>query len=259
MPFDPLTVVFAVVAVLVIWKLNSVLGQNTGLQRPKEDAARKGMPPKELPSKSRIGDRDASGAMMSGPQSASQQPLGSQSPGSQSNVVRLPGSVPPADPARWNAFVEAGSSAGLGLNAISAADPTFAADPFLDGARTAYEAVVTAFAAGERRTLQNLLARDVYDGFNAAILDREKKKETLSTTFVSIDDAKFHAASLDGQMARVAVRFLSKQISATHGADGSLRGGSPDAIFDMDDIWTFSRDVRSGDPNWKLVATDSGR
>lgn len=243
MPFDPLTVVFAVVAVLVVWKLNSVLGQNTGLQRPKEDAARKGVPPKELPSRGRIGARSSA----------------SPSPGAQSNVVRLPNSAPPADPARWNAVVEAGSSAGVGLDVISAADPTFAADAFLDGARTAYEAVVTAFAAGERRTLQNLLARDVYDGFNAAILDREKKKETLSTTFVSIDEAKFHAASLDGQTARVAVRFLSKQISATHGADGSLRGGSPDAIFDMDDIWTFSRDVRSSDPNWKLVATDAGR
>ena len=173
-------------------------------------------------------------------------------------MIRLPGSAAP-DPARWDRVVEQGSTAPAGLDAIARVDAGFEADTFLDGARTAYEAIVTAFAAGERRTLQNLLARDVFDGFNAAITDREKKKETLATTFVSIDDARFNAASLDGTVARVTVRFLSKQISVTRGPDGAVRDGSPDAIYDMDDLWTFARDTRSRDPNWKLVATDSGR
>ncbi len=259
MPFDPLTIVFAVVALLVIWKLNSVLGQNTGFQRPRPEAkpdkkaanetgpANRFAPPK----RPRAFGRDRA---QDGPQHGSRDG---------SNVIRLPGSVqaapnPAPDPARWDRFVEAGSAAPAGLDAIGRADASFEAESFLDGARTAYEAVVTAFAAGERRTLQNLLARDVYDGFNTAIIEREKKKETLATTFVSIDEAKFNAAALEGTAARVTVRFLSKQISVTRGPDGSLRDGSPDAIYDMDDLWTFSRDTRSRDPNWKLVATASG-
>ena len=229
MPFDPLTIVFAVVAVLVVWKLNAVLGQNTGFLRQR--------PPQQ---DNRVADRDKPASKVS-------------------NVVRLPGSVKPKpDPARWDAYLDGTSSAGPGLEAIAAADPNFAPGPFLDGARTAYEAIVTAFASGERRTLMNLLASDVYDGFNAAILEREKKRETLTTTFVSVDDAKFRAAGLNGQNARVAVRFTSKQISATHGPDGELRSGSPDRVGDMDDVWTFSRDITSRDPNWKLVATESG-
>ena len=106
--------------------------------------------------------------------------------------------------------------------------------------------------------MQNLLARDVYDGFNGAILEREKRGDRLSTTFVSMDDARFEAASLEGGMARVSVRFLSKQISATYGKDGQLHDGSPDGIVDMNDIWTFARDVTSRDPNWKLIATETG-
>ena len=228
MPFDPLTIVFAVVAVLVVWKLNAVLGQSTGFQRQRP-------PPSQ---DNRFGaDKTAPPA---------------------SNVVRLPGAAAKLDPARWNDFIDGESPAGPGLEAIAAADPSFAPGPFLTGARAAYEAIVTAFASGDRRTLMNLLATDVYDGFNAAILDREKKRETLTTTFVSIDDAKFRAAGLDGKTARVAVRFTSKQISATHGPDGELRGGSPDLVAAMDDVWTFSRDVSSRDPNWKLVATESG-
>ena len=230
-PLDPLTIVFALVAVLVIWKLNSALGQNTGFQGP------------------RVKTRDPSRA---------------DPPPRTDNVVRLPGTAAPApmphDPQRWAASLDpaAEPGAGTGLDAIAAADPSFSAMPFLDGARTAYEAIVTAFAAGERRTLQSLLARDVYDGFEAAIRDREKRRETLTTTFVSIADAKVGTAALEGRIARIGVRFRSKQISATHAADGQLASGSPDQVVDMNDVWTFARDTSSRDPNWKLVATQSG-
>jgi predicted lipid-binding transport protein (Tim44 family) len=238
MPLDPLTVVFAIVALVVVWKLRSVLGERTGLERPPRNP-------------------------FSGPTSNPSdrvRPPPSQ-PNGETNVVRLPGAASvaaPADPARWAAFVEPGSSVASGLDAIAAADPTFSPGPFLDGAKTAYEAIVTAFAAGERKTLQNLLAKDVYDSFNHAVVDRENAKETLTTTFVSLDDAKLEAAAQESKTARVSVRFRSKQISATHGADGQLRDGSPDRVVDMNDIWTFARDVSSRDPNWKLVATESG-
>ena len=228
---DPLTIVFALLAVLVIWKLNSVLGQNTGFQGPRVKA-REPARPDPAPRND--------------------------------NVVRLPGAViaapAPSDPERWAASLDADAepSAAAGLDAVAAADTSFSAAPFLDGARTAYEAIVTAFAAGERRTLQSLLARDVYDGFEAAIREREKRRETLTTTFVSVADAKVGSAALEGRTGRIGVRFRSKQISATHAADGHLAGGSPDRVVDMNDVWTFARDTDSRDPNWKLVATQSG-
>ncbi len=236
MPFDPLTIIFAVVAILVVWKLNNVLGQSGGFQRQQPPVRPDARPGGRFAN--RDGGRDAE----------------------PSNVVRLPGTAAAPDPARWTPFLDGagGNAAVPGLDAVAGADPAFAAAPFLDGARTAYEAIITAFAAGERRTLQNLLAPDVYDGFNAAILDREKRRETLSTTLVSEPEPKFRSATLDGRTARVAVRFLSKQISATHGPDGALRDGSPDSVLDVDDIWTFTRDVSARDPNWKLVATESG-
>ena len=67
------------------------------------------------------------------------------------------------------------------------------------------------------------------------------------------------AASLEGRTARVDVRFRSKQITATHDARGVLVEGSPDRVIDMNDVWTFAREVTSRDPNWKLVATQAGQ
>lgn len=56
---------------------------------------------------------------------------------------------------------------------------------------------------------------------------------------------------------QVTVRVLSQLISATFAKDGSVVDGDAEAVGEVDDLWTFSRDVRSRDPNWKLVATES--
>ena len=238
MPFDPMTIVFALVAIVVIWKLRSVLGERTGTEKP---------PPRDLFRPRSDADRPSSPPFATGAFPAP-------------NVVRLPGAAAPtpADPNRWHDVAAPGSPVANGLDAIAAADPAFSARPFLDGAKTAYEAIVTAFATGERKTLQNLLSREVYDGFNSALVEREKRGERLTTTFVSMDEATIEAAALEGHTARVSVRLRSKQITATHGADGSLTDGSPDRVVDMNDVWTFAREVTSRDPNWKLVATQAG-
>jgi predicted lipid-binding transport protein (Tim44 family) len=41
---------------------------------------------------------------------------------------------------------------------------------------------VTAFAEGDRATLKNLLAGDVYDGFVSAIAEREQRQQKAELT-----------------------------------------------------------------------------
>ena len=89
-----------------------------------------------------------------------------------------------AEPAeRWKDIVEAGSAAAAGLDAIAAADPSFDVKHFIAGARAAYEMIVTAFAAGDRRQLRGLLSREVFDGFDAAITERERQQRNRGDAF----------------------------------------------------------------------------
>ena len=88
-----------------------------------------------------------------------------------------------------------------GLDAIVREDPSFDAKHFVAGARAAYEMIVTAYAEGDRRNLKNLLSRDVYDGFEAAIRERETKGETSETRFVSIDKSDITGADQRGRTA----------------------------------------------------------
>jgi predicted lipid-binding transport protein (Tim44 family) len=232
--FDIYTIIFLALAVFIFLRLRSVLGQRTGRERPPYDP---------------YSARDA-------------RPQGTD------KVVALPNrkvegatrpseSVEPAE--RWKGVAEKGSAVATGLDAIVEGDKSFDANHFIAGARAAYEMIVGAFAAGDRRTLKNLLAREVYEGFDAAIREREAKGETVESRFVSLETAEIIGAEMRGSTAQITVRFVSQLITATRDKSGNVVEGNPDKVTDVTDVWTFARDLTSRDPNWKLVATEAGQ
>jgi len=237
--FDIYTIIFLALAVFIFLRLRSVLGQRTGRERPPYD-----------------------------PYSA-REPAGPAS----DKVVALPNRKPEAvaakpaeasEPAvaaaeRWKGVAEPGSAVAAGLDAIVGVDASFDPKHFLIGARAAYEMIVTAYAEGDRRTLKNLLSREVFEGFDAAISEREKRGETVETRFVSIDNADITGAEMRGRSSQVTVRFLSQLVSATRDKQGNVVDGNAEKVSEVTDVWTFARDVGSRDPNWKLVATEAGQ
>lgn len=236
--FDIYTIIFLALAVFIFLRLRSVLGQRTGRERPPYD-----------PYAAREPARPAT-----------------------DNIVALPNRASEAaarktdDPAeaaapveRWKGVADAGSPLALGLDAVAGADPEFDAKHFLTGGRAAYEMIVNAFAEGDRRTLKNLLSREVYDGFEAAIVEREKRGDQVESRFVSIDNATITGAEVRGRSAQLTVRFQSKLVSVTRNKAGEVIDGSADKVTDVTDVWTFARDLSSRDPNWKLVATEAGQ
>ncbi len=91
-----------------------------------------------------------------------------------------------------------------------------------------------------------------------AIDGREARGERVEMTFVSLEKVVIDDAQVKGVLAQVTVRFLSKLITATYDKAGSVIDGAPERVVDMTDIWTFAREIGSRDPNWRLVATESG-
>lgn len=143
-----------------------------------------------------------------------------------------------------------------GLRAIAEADPAFGPKSFLEGAKSAYEMIVTAFAEGDRKTLRNLLEKDVYDGFERAITEREAAGHSVDFTFVGLPRVEISSAELDKRVAFVTIRFHAEVVSATRDKEGNLVEGNADQVANIADEWTFSRNTKSRDPNWKLVATN---
>ena len=143
----------------------------------------------------------------------------------------------------------------VGIADIRASDTSFDPENLLQGARTAYDMVLTSFASGDTDTLRALLDDDVYDDFQRAIVDRDSRKETLETTVVAIKSADLIEAATRGRLAEVTVKFVSELVNVTRDANNEVLSGDPRSVQEITDFWTFLRDMRSNDPNWKLIAT----
>jgi predicted lipid-binding transport protein (Tim44 family) len=234
--FDIPTVLVIVVAIVVLFRLRSVLGTRTGNERTPLQRAQQN-------------------------QSQAPKPANDEKPAAV-RATALP--LPPADAERralkLTAEIEQLSHGDehvkSGLQAIVDADPTFAPKAFLEGAKSAYEMIVTAFATGDRKTLKNLLEKDVYDGFEQAIAAREANGHKIDFTFVGLPKSEIAAAELDKRDSRVAVQFNAEVVQATRDKDGALVEGNADQVQTIADEWTFARNIKSRDPNWKLVATN---
>ena len=232
--FDLTTIIFLVIAVVILLRLWKVLGQRTGDERPPYDPYSPG-------------DAANDDKVVTLPDVRK-----SDAPSAHTPVLVEDDAGP-----GWGDFAPKGSPLADGLTAISSRDPGFDPKQFLDGAGIAYEMIVTAFAQGNRAQLESLLIPAVFDGFSSVIAEREARGETVSSTFVGIDDANIVEAGVKGSNARITVKFRSKLISATLDGDGQVTEGDPKKIREVTDIWTFERDLSSRDPNWRLAATEA--
>jgi predicted lipid-binding transport protein (Tim44 family) len=236
--FDPFNLIILAIALVVFWRLKSVLGGRTGQERPPIDpyaARRRGETP-----------------VTPGP--------------TEGNVLRLPKeseaseatALAPKEPPSpiWTGYATEGSAVAQGLERLASTDPQFSPKGFIEGAKNAYEMIVEAFARGDKMALKSLLSRDVYDGFSRAIEARDAAGQKLESRFVGIDKAEIVAVELNGKRAVVTVKFVSQLISATLSKNGAVIEGDPKQVRQITDVWTFERDMGSRDPNWKLAATD---
>ncbi len=215
-------ILFAMVAAFLVLRLRSVLGRRTGFERQQP-------PP-------------VAGAPEASPRQA-----------------RLEGVAEELRPAARGArrvVPDPRSPVGQALLRVQGADRAFDPNGFLDGAEGAFRMIVMAFAAGDRQTLRALLDDATYAGFEQAIAAREQAGEAQRSEIRSMHEIAVEAADLRGSTADVTVRFVSDQVNITTGRGGEVVAGS-DAVTELTDIWTFQRDLGTGDPTWKLVATRS--
>jgi predicted lipid-binding transport protein (Tim44 family) len=213
---DPLNIILIAAAIVIFWRLKSVLGQRTGLER--KPAA---------PVLKLVSDR---------------------------TDIEPNKPVDELDE-DWHDYAEKGSDLAQGLAAIAKAQNDFSVTAFIAGAKSAYEMILEAFAKGEKATLKPLLAKPVFETFAAEIENHQKTGNPKIFQFVGFKSADIKSAKLENKMASITIHFISEMITATTTKEGQVISGNPTAVAEVVDSWTFERDVTSRDPNWRLVAT----
>ena len=147
-------------------------------------------------------------------------------------------------------------TAGPGVRALLAVDPTFDVARFLEGAKSAYRIVLEAYWKGDAAGLRPFVDDHVFETFNSAIEQREKDGLVLDNRLVNIEQVLITAAQADRDVAVVTVRFEADIAAVTRNKDGEVVAGSMSDAVQTRDLWTFRRSIGSSDPNWLLVETD---
>ena len=126
---------------------------------------------------------------------------------------------------------------------------------FLNGAKIAYETIITSFASGKISEIKSLINKDIYHSFNEAIKERSVKQLKNETTFIGINSAEIKEHKKIGNILNVTVNFIAEVITCIRDKEKKIVSGDPEKIKKIYDTWVFSRDTTSVNPNWQLVNT----
>jgi predicted lipid-binding transport protein (Tim44 family) len=153
--------------------------------------------------------------------------------------------------------VAEGSDAARALAAMKLAEPSFSVSQFLQGARGAYEMILTAFDKGDMDRIRPFLGPEVSDSFTQVVAARKERGITLDTNFIGLRELALADARFDRttSLAEITVRFGSELSSVARDSAGQVVEGNPRETRRQRDVWTFERRMGSNDPNWRLVAT----
>jgi len=147
-------------------------------------------------------------------------------------------------------------TAGPGVRAVLAADPSFDVARFLEGAKAAYRLILEAFWKGDLETIRGHVDPHVYETFAGSVEQRKNDGLTLDNRLVTIDQAVISEASVERSVAILTVRFEADIAAVTRNAEGQVVAGSLSDAVQTRDLWTFRKDTSSRDPNWVLIETD---
>ena len=128
---------------------------------------------------------------------------------------------------------------------------------FLNGAKVAYETIITDFSDNDNKltTSKPLLSKKIYDQFNQALLERNKRGHFAEITFIGLNSINIKEHKKVNSFLQVTVDFVAEVITCIRDKEKKIISGDPEKIKKIYDTWVFSRDIRSSNPNWQLVDT----
>jgi predicted lipid-binding transport protein (Tim44 family) len=223
-------IIYAVIAAGLVMYLRNILGTRTGDERQR---------PNPFAQKPELGNNPegAAGAAIKAP------------------LKNVP--VTPHDNLERHMHVS-GVLAQQGLMDIMRADRDFSVATFLRGAQDAFVMIVEAFARDDRETLRDLCAPHIYQAFDQAMRTREQSGQTMQVEIHAVRKVDVLEARYDGHEAVISIRFIADETSVLRDAEGQFISGHPDRVTETNDIWTFTRVLKSRDPIWYLSQTREG-
>lgn len=139
------------------------------------------------------------------------------------------------------------------INQIITISPGFDLDSFIEGAKKAFEFILTKYSKNDAKSLNRLVSEEIFSAFNNQIVERKKNSETLEITVISVKDPEIQSIKIEKKnKALICLRFDSEQVQLTKNIKGEVIDGDNNQILSIRENWTFSKNLKNNDPNWTL-------
>ena len=139
------------------------------------------------------------------------------------------------------------------INEIIKIDNNFEINSFFEGAKKAFEFILTEYSSNNLKVLEKLVNKNIYKEFENQINLRTGKNEELVITVISVKNPEIKSVNLEKKYtAYFKLLFESEQVQLTKNSKGEIIDGDSNQILQIKEIWTFSKNLKSKDPNWIL-------
>jgi len=126
---------------------------------------------------------------------------------------------------------------------------------FLKGAEIAYETIINSFAKGDKKSLKDLVTKEMNKNFESAIEERNFKNIKSELTFIGVKSSTIEKFEKTAEALFFTVKFISEIISFKKDKNNNVIEGDPNKIKTVIDRWKFTRKISSINPNWYLAET----
>ena len=128
------------------------------------------------------------------------------------------------------------------LSAVYLKNKNFDHKQFLEGAKKAFELIITSYNKGNKKTLKELVSKEVFYAFEKSI---DEKTNDPNSQFYSLVVDGVENAIVENNTMKITLKFTSEQFK-----DNDER-----SITKKKDIWTFEKKIDSKNPAWILTST----
>ena len=128
---------------------------------------------------------------------------------------------------------------------------------FIEGAQNVYKLILKSYSEGDLRKIKGFISKEVFEGFDKAIKDRENKEHKLVNEIIEFDRCEVAEAILDKKEAIITIEFCTRLISYAVDENEIIIEGNKDNPHSVIDYWTFKKVLKDKSPIWMLITTES--
>ena len=115
--------------------------------------------------------------------------------------------------------------------------------------------VINSFVKGNLKDIVNYIDDKLIKNFKSVIDERLEEGESLKIEILKMKSIKIKDVKELKNFVRLSVLFETEQIKVLKDKKGKVIDGDPKKSILVRDLWTFEKEIKSKDMNWKLVET----